>query len=160
MKKILLLASLFVIVAFAGACTPQAERKGSDTIDSGSPEMPEQVTDEESAEVASSLGEGENSPNWAQGIEPVIANVKELKAAASESPEKVKELGEKLHDDWEVIEEEVEERYPEDYKSIEDSLYPLIGEANKDQPDMNKITGLSDEVIAKLEAFKQKIASR
>ncbi|WP_066174525.1 hypothetical protein [Bacillus marinisedimentorum] len=160
MKKTFLLAFLFVTLAFAAACTPQAERKGSDRIESGSPEMPDQVTDEESAEVASSLGEGENSTNWAQEIDTIISSVKELKAAASESPEKVKELGEKLHEDWEVIEEEVEEKYPDDYKNIEDSLYPLIGEANKDQPDMNKITGLSDEVITKLEAFKKKIASR
>ena len=139
MKPIYLLIPLFVVGI--GLFTAQAAQieEGNETV--GVEERQQEVTIPE-------------------GVDIVVATIEELKGAIKLDPkntEKLNKLSNKLNEKWDLIEKKVEDQYPEDYKNIERSLYPLIGEANKKSPDTEKIKKLIPETIDKLIKFKEKV---
>lgn len=96
------------------------------------------------------------------GIDKVLTSLQELKNTAESTPndaKKVNEKGKALSESWEPIEKGIEKRNAEAYENIEKSLYPLIAESKKNQPDVNKVKQLVDETTEKLKQFNQKIAS-
>ncbi|GGM37423.1 hypothetical protein GCM10011351_24550 [Paraliobacillus quinghaiensis] len=97
-----------------------------------------------------------------EGVDTVLKSVGALQFTVNNSPEaieKLNKLGEKLDDDWDIIEEKVEKQFPKDYKNIEDSLYPLIDQAQSDKPNIEEIKQLIKDVNVKLNKFKEKISS-
>jgi iron uptake system EfeUOB component EfeO/EfeM len=91
-------------------------------------------------------------------VDDVVATVVELRsyAESADNSGQIQETGKSLEDNWDLVEGEIEEQYPDDYKNIEESLYPLIAEAKKDKPDPEKIKTLSDETNKKLTDFLEK----
>ncbi|MBB6453692.1 iron uptake system EfeUOB component EfeO/EfeM [Salirhabdus euzebyi] len=104
--------------------------------------------------------QNEGGTDLVKGIDKVLETNEKLKKAADKSPEntaKINKLGKELGENWDVIEKQVEEKYPKDYINIEKSLYPLIAYAKKDKPDVKKIVILADEVNEKLVNFKERV---
>ncbi|SDJ80231.1 hypothetical protein [Sediminibacillus albus] len=98
----------------------------------------------------------------AAGVDTVLATLEDLNDTITSSPDdtaEINQLGKTLSEDWDVIEKQVEENFPDDYKNIEDSLYPLIAYAQKGQPDTKQIKQLIPQVKDKLTAFKEKLSS-
>lgn len=139
MKPIYLLIPLFVVgIGLATAQTAQVE-EGSNTP----------VVEEQKQKVS-----------IPDGVNIVMSTIDEIKGTVKINPKntkKLNELGEKLDKNWDLIEKKVEEQYPEDYKNIEESLYPLINEAKKSSPDTKKINTLIPETMDKLIQFKEKV---
>lgn len=95
-----------------------------------------------------------------EGVDIVVATIEEMKGAIKLDPKntgKLNQLGKKLDENWDLIEERVEETYPKDYKNIEDSLYPLIAESKKKAPSVSTLNKLITETTDKLIQFKEKI---
>ncbi len=95
-----------------------------------------------------------------EGVDIVVATIEEMKGAIKLDPKntgKLNQLGKKLDENWDLIEKRVEEKYPKDYKNIEDSLYPLIAEAKKKSPNVNTLNKLIKETTDKLIQFEEKI---
>ncbi len=91
-------------------------------------------------------------------LDNVVGTLKELKASI-EDPDNVGEIqqaGKVLEEHWDLVEKEIEEQYPDDYENIEKSLYPLIAEAKKDKPDVEKMKTLIDETNGKLTELLEK----
>ena len=93
------------------------------------------------------------------GIDTALTNLNELKTTIEngDDVEKINEQGMRLDSNWDKIEAQVEEKYPVDYKNIEESLYPLIDEAKKDEPDTEKLNELIKKTIMKMTEFKKKL---
>ncbi|MCD5325098.1 MULTISPECIES: hypothetical protein [Pontibacillus] len=103
-----------------------------------------------------SAEEEERGVSVSEGIDQVLAAIDTLQMAVQNNA-KLSELnkaGKKLDEAWDVIEDQVEEKSPKDYKIIEESLYPLIGEAQKPSPDVNKIEQLIVETNEKLKSYQ------
>ncbi|WLR50360.1 hypothetical protein LC040_13950 [Bacillus tianshenii] len=106
--------------------------------------------------------EGTDDAALKEDIDSVMASVKALREAAQGSKKDVAPINEKgkaLEANWDGIEKQVEEQYPDQYKKIEESLYPLIEEAKKDTPDVEKIDSLIAETQDMLESFKDKLSN-
>ncbi|WP_339227806.1 hypothetical protein NSQ77_19830 [Oceanobacillus sp. FSL K6-2867] len=152
MKKLnLLLLSVFLITAVVvSACA-----SGNDSESSNE-------ENEQKSEQAPKNGEENSSDSLNKGIEKVLTSLQELKNTAETSPDdtdNINSKGKSLSENWEPIEEKVEEQNPDAYENIEESLYPLIGEAQKEKPDTNKVTKLIEETTEKLNQFKGKLSS-
>ncbi|MDQ0216111.1 iron uptake system EfeUOB component EfeO/EfeM [Oikeobacillus pervagus] len=94
------------------------------------------------------------------GLEKVETSLKKLQSTVEKSssdPMSLNMAGEQLDESWDVIEDKIEDHYPDDYKNIEESLYPLINEAKKDQPDTTKVKQLIDDTMKKITEFKEKV---
>ncbi len=172
MKKYpLLIALLLALGVTAAGCSTADEEKGGSEDQAANEtseekaqteEQPEEKTEEapaeeEQAEQPSGNGENVESGSLEEGVENVRASVEDLGAAVTTSPERIKEQGKTVEEEWDSIEKQVEEKYPDEYSKIEESLYPLIDEAKKESPDNEKITKLVDETTTKLEEFKKKV---
>lgn len=97
-----------------------------------------------------------------KGVDVVLTTVKDFKELLENSPKerkKIHQFGKKISEQWDVIEKQVEAKYPTDYQNIEESLYPLIALSQEEEPYVKKILELSDQVIEKLALFKGKISS-
>jgi hypothetical protein len=114
----------------------------------------EQVGAREEAKPVSAL----QPPAIDTGVKGVIQLTGELEKQLQNNPKPgvVNEIGKKMAEKWDSVEKEVEKRYPDDYKKIEESLYPLIAEAGKQQLDVSKIKALNIQVRQKLEKFLDK----
>ena len=97
-----------------------------------------------------------------EGLQTVIDTVEKLKIAMNKTTPDIKEvnrLGKSLNDNWDSIEKKVEEKYPEDYENIEESLYPLISNTiRQDEMDVKEIKKLTDDTLSKILEFQEKIS--
>ncbi|SEA85169.1 hypothetical protein SAMN05421743_109105 [Thalassobacillus cyri] len=144
-----------IVLAGCGTSGNDDTIEPEDTNDSGAAE---EETEQESKKSSSSGGEV--STDLPSGVDVVLATVEDLNTTVGKSSEdtaKINEIGKTLEEDWDRIEKKVEENYKEDYKNIEESLYPLIDEAQADKPDTDKIKDLAKETKDKLEQFKNKL---
>ncbi|WP_066174532.1 hypothetical protein [Bacillus marinisedimentorum] len=169
MKKYPLLIALLLAlgVAVAGCNTAEEEKGGTEdqaaneTAEEKEAETEEKTeeepAEEKQAEQPSGNGENVESGNLEDGVQNVRASVEELGAAVTTSPERIKEQGETVEKEWDAIEKQVEEKYPDEYAKIEEGLYPLIDETKKDSPDSKKITTLVEETSKKLKEFQEKV---
>ncbi|WP_318036018.1 COG4315 family predicted lipoprotein [Halobacillus shinanisalinarum] len=97
-----------------------------------------------------------------EGIDKVLTSLQDLKDTVQAAPNDAKKTnnkGKALSESWEPIEKTVEKRNTEAYENIEKSLYPLIAEAKRDHPDIDKMQRLIEETTSKLKMFKKKLAS-
>ncbi|PJN88896.1 hypothetical protein [Bacillus sp. mrc49] len=91
----------------------------------------------------------------AEVVQSINALVTEVNAEAD--PEKIQELGEKVSSDWDSIEKQVEDDFPDWYERIEKNLYPLIGESGNPEKDTEKIEELSKAAIEDLQLFLKEV---
>ncbi|WP_077324253.1 hypothetical protein [Virgibacillus siamensis] len=123
--------------------------------DAGSNDQEE--TSNQPAEEAATSAAKPASEDLGNGVDSVLSEVKELKKISADNVQKMKRSGNSLRESWDKIEKEVEENYLNYYMNIEHTLYPLIGETQKDTPDGDKVSKLCEITTRKLEAFKKKI---
>ncbi|WP_100403792.1 hypothetical protein [Bacillus sp. FJAT-42315] len=99
-------------------------------------------------------------PDLTRGVDKVLTSLEDLSTVVKQSPnetKKIQSIGEQLAENWDEIEKRVEEAFPEDYKNIEESLYPLISEAKKETPNVQKIKPLMTDTKKKITEFKEKL---
>ncbi|KKB33583.1 hypothetical protein [Bacillus thermotolerans] len=117
----------------------------------------EQMTDETAEETA---GMNESEPvDVISGSEKVSTSLQNLKDAVETDAEdviQIQSIGNEIQESWDAIEKEVEAQQPEEYKDIEETLYPLINETQKEQPDVETIKQLTEDTAVKIEAFREK----
>ncbi|WP_347551495.1 hypothetical protein ABFG93_06085 [Pseudalkalibacillus hwajinpoensis] len=163
-KKFPILLAITMISAsiLAGCGTNGAEENATEENAANSGMENNSVTENSAGEegAGDTSTEG-NVVNMDEGVDTVLTNLDELKSTLEESAnvEKLNEQGMSLEANWDKIEAQIEEEYPEDYKNIEESLYPLIDEAKKDEPDTTKMNELIDETIMKITEFKEKVTA-
>ncbi|WP_273833823.1 hypothetical protein [Guptibacillus sedimenti] len=100
----------------------------------------------------------EEMTNLEAGVDTALSNLEELKTTVENSSDDVETINEQtmtLEENWDKMESQVEEEFPDAYKNIEESLYPLIDEGKKDEPDTDKMTELIDETMMKMTEFKE-----
>ncbi len=97
----------------------------------------------------------------------VKANVKEVvtliesldkQLAANPKLETVNKLGKQINEKWDVIEKDIEASHPTEYKTIEQSLYPLIIRAEKENIDINKMKSLTTKTKKDLNQLLTKLS--
>ncbi len=97
----------------------------------------------------------------------VKANVKEVvtliesldkQLAANPKLETVNKLGKQINEKWDVIEKDIEASHPTEYKTIEQSLYPLIIRAEKEKIDVNKMKSLTTKTKKDLNQLLTKLS--
>ncbi|KZN98501.1 hypothetical protein [Pseudobacillus badius] len=154
---IYLLAVMTVMLLTAAGCGSKKD-EAAEPASTSTDTAKEPVITEEAGEQE----EKEKPVDLSGGLEEVSIALEELQSAIDTAPQNAAQLqasGKKAEEKWDAIEEQVEEAHPEDYKNIEESLYPLIDETKKDQPDAEKIKPLLTKTIEKLNAFQEKTAS-
>ncbi|WP_082232718.1 hypothetical protein [Halobacillus massiliensis] len=130
----------------------------------GASESPDNSSEEPASEqenAEDNTGEQEEN-DLSAGVDSVIQSVEELGTnLEQDSPDinSINEQGEMLEEDWDQIEKDVEEQYPERYAETEESLYPLIDEAKKDEPDVEKMTEWVQSTSDSLNTLKEEIDS-
>ncbi|MEM1504733.1 hypothetical protein RG959_15075 [Domibacillus sp. 8LH] len=97
-------------------------------------------------------------PSKIQNVQSMLDRVN-THIKSSESGEELQKAGESLEEHWDLAEAEVEEQYPEEYTAIEKSLYPLIAEAQKDSPDLQKMKPWVKDANDKLTALLEKASA-
>ncbi|WP_370223023.1 hypothetical protein [Cytobacillus sp.] len=142
MKKILSYISILVIVIMAAGCSSNGDNETNENSKANN-------------------SDGQMDDELLNGSDEVMAVLDELQANLknkAENSELIQKTGKDLEENWDEIEKKVEENFPEDYESIEESLYPLISESQKDQADSAKMKELVTVTKEKLESFKVKLA--
>jgi iron uptake system EfeUOB component EfeO/EfeM len=93
------------------------------------------------------------------GIKDVMVEVQKLEMymKASSDQGTINKFGKSIAKKWDEFENDVEERYPDQYKKIEDNLYPLIAETGKPKLDLQKIKDLTQKVQKDLMAFLKQL---
>ncbi|WP_377890654.1 hypothetical protein [Alkalihalobacillus sp. R86527] len=109
---------------------------------------------------SNTAGEG-SEVNLDTGVAKVLTDLDSLSKVLEESPDdvtKINELGNQIDSHWELFEQKLEKEYPDEYADIEKDLYPLIDEAKKDEPDVEKLTELLDATKTKVTSFKDSMS--
>ncbi|OCA80877.1 hypothetical protein [Pseudobacillus wudalianchiensis] len=153
----LFIMMIFMLLLAAGC----GSKKEAEPASTNTDEPKQQVTSEGEKEAAEEKEE-EKPADLSSGLEEVSIALQELQGNVDTVPQNADQLkttGKKVEEKWDAIEEQVEEKYPDDYKNIEDSLYPLIDETKKDKPDAEKMTPLIKDTLEKINAFKGKVSS-
>lgn len=97
----------------------------------------------------------------------VKTNVKEVVAlidsldkqlAANPKLETVNKLGKQINEKWDVIEKDLEASHPTDFKTIGQSMYPLIVGAEKEKIDINKMKSLTTKTKKDLNLLLTKLS--
>ncbi|PEC22586.1 hypothetical protein [Bacillus cereus] len=97
----------------------------------------------------------------------VKTNVKEVVAlidsldkqlAANPKLETVNKLGKQINEKWDVIEKDLEASHPTDFKTIGQSMYPLIVGAEKEKIDVTKMKSLTTKTKKDLNLLLTKLS--
>jgi iron uptake system EfeUOB component EfeO/EfeM len=154
-KKINVLSVIFVSSLLFSGCGASDDNQGADKM---------KDANEPKSETTSGDGTLEQTAaeDLKSGVKDTLKAVEDLNMTltdASSDAKKVNEQGMIVEEKWDEIEKMVEKQYPEDYKNIEESLYPLIAEAKKDEPDSETLKGLIQETKDKMIKFQEKLQS-
>ncbi|TLS35856.1 hypothetical protein [Pseudalkalibacillus caeni] len=144
MKKTLLALTLFLIGVIGAGCSSDSSPENNKL----NGESPLDISVFQNNDMIS-------------GIETVISSVEKLNVQLESAEIEIKEvnrLGKEIEANWDRIEDQVEKRFPADYKNIEASLYPLIDVSKETEPDLDKLKQLVKDTEKKLVAFKDKLA--
>ncbi|TFJ91936.1 hypothetical protein [Lentibacillus salicampi] len=158
-KSKLLFLSVFLITAVMLSACASDDNEGEST--NRDTEQNKEI-EHETGKVVNKNVKQDNAASLKEGIEKVLTSLQELKETVKSSPndvEKINKEGKALSESWEPIEKKVEKRNAGAYENIEESLYPLIAEAQKEKPDINNVKQLIEEVTNKLNQFKEKLSS-
>lgn len=169
----ILLASCLItgsLLAGCGSNSAEDDNSTHTSNDSANSSIEENTASENAGTSSNSEGSNDSSAstdsgseeniNLDVGVDTALTNLDELKSTIENSSDDVGAINEQtmtLEENWDKIEAKVEQDFPDEYKDIEESLYPLIDEGKKDEPDMEKMNELIDETIMKMTEFKEKL---
>ncbi|MFJ7307695.1 hypothetical protein [Peribacillus frigoritolerans] len=107
----------------------------------------------------SNTGEIQNAELIKKGVGDVIQSIKGLESELSTEAdsEKIQELGKEISSNWDSIEKQVEDEYPDWYERIEKNLYPLIGESGNPDKDLENMKRLSEATKKDLQLFLKEV---
>ncbi|MBE7149332.1 hypothetical protein FUT12_17430 [Bacillus mycoides] len=93
-------------------------------------------------------------------VKEVVTLIESLdkQLAANPKLESVNKLGKQISEKWDVIEKDIEASHPTEYKTIEQSLYPLIVRAEKEKIDVNKMKSLTTKTKKDLNQLLTKLS--
>ncbi len=93
-------------------------------------------------------------------VKEVVTLIESLdkQLAANPKLETVNKLGKQINEKWDVIEKDIEASHPTEYKTIEQSLYPLIIRAEKENIDINKMKSLTTKTKKDLNQLLTKLS--
>ncbi|WP_404451022.1 hypothetical protein LG329_11820 [Virgibacillus necropolis] len=145
MKNIFYLVLTIVLVATVALNTGDAGQENTNQSESTNKRDSVQVTSMNST--------------LTKGLDKVLVSLGELEKVVGDTENTEKRIAatKKLGEDWDQIEKQVEEKYPEDYENIEKSLYPLLAEAKKEYPNTANVRQLLEATTVKVEAFKRSV---
>ncbi|WP_085992139.1 hypothetical protein [Oceanobacillus senegalensis] len=114
----------------------------------------------ETSEVNVAVVEGEDS-DLTSGVNTVITSLKQLDSDIENTDDvnTINESGKTLEEDWDRIEKKVEEKFPDQYIKIEETLYPLIAEAKKEEPDIKKMKEWIQTTLDSIDELKESLGS-
>ncbi|MET7020357.1 hypothetical protein [Bacillus mycoides] len=93
-------------------------------------------------------------------VKEVVTLIESLdkQLAANPKLETVNKLGKQINEKWDVIEKELEASHPTEYKTIGQSMYPLIVGAEKEKIDINKMKSLTTKTKKDLNQLLTKLS--
>ncbi|MBK5488550.1 hypothetical protein JFT95_13925 [Bacillus sp. TH17] len=93
-------------------------------------------------------------------VKEVVTLIESLdkQLAANPKLETVNKLGKQINEKWDVIEKELEASHPTEYKTIGQSMYPLIVGAEKEKIDINKMKSLTTKMKKDLNQLLTKLS--
>ncbi|WP_226659079.1 hypothetical protein [Pseudalkalibacillus hwajinpoensis] len=161
----ILLASCLLSGSLLAGCESNGSEDNNSTQTSNNSSMEENSGSEnggtnEGMNDSSSDSGSEETIDLDVGVDTALTNLDELKATLENSSDDIGAINEQtmtLEENWDKMEAQVEQEFPDEYKDIEESLYPLIDEGKKDEPDTGKMNELIDETVLKMTEFKEKL---
>ncbi|MFD4930926.1 hypothetical protein ACFWMS_18735 [Peribacillus butanolivorans] len=117
------------------------------------------VINEKSNKTADETQSNQGTETIKNGVDEVLQSINELEQEVSvgEDSAKIQEIGKEISSNWDSIEKQVEEAYPDWYERIEKNLYPLIGESGNPEKDIKKINKLSKATKEDLQLFLEEV---
>ncbi|MCZ6943307.1 hypothetical protein EJ131_22880 [Bacillus mycoides] len=93
-------------------------------------------------------------------VKEVVTLIESLdkQLAANPKLETVNKIGKQINEKWDVIEKELEASHPTEYKTIGQSMYPLIVGAEKEKIDVNKMKSLTTKTKKDLNQLLAKLS--
>ncbi|MFE4760590.1 hypothetical protein [Bacillus mycoides] len=93
-------------------------------------------------------------------VKEVVTLIESLdkQLAANPKLETVNKLGKQINEKWDGIEKELEASHPTEYKTIGQSMYPLIVGAEKEKIDVNKMKSLTTKTKKDLNQLLTKLS--
>lgn len=161
----ILLASCLLSGSLLAGCGSNGTEDNNSTHTSNNSSMEENTASEnegtnEGMNDSSTDSGSEETIDLDVGVDTALTNLDELKATLENSSDDIGAINEQtmtLEENWDKMEAQVEQEFPDEYKDIEESLYPLIDEGKKDEPDTGKMNELIDETVMKMTEFKEKL---
>lgn len=119
----------------------------------------EQTQNEKSGTKETKSTNAKQNASMKSGVTEVVQLIEEVDKQLKANPkqETVNKLGKQIADKWDVVEKEVEAKHPSDYKTIEQNLYPLIVEMEKQKQDLKKLKTLTTKTKQDLNQFLNKL---
>ncbi|WP_221565028.1 hypothetical protein [Alkalihalobacillus sp. TS-13] len=152
MKRIQLFSFILVLGLFLGACGSEENQENNNDSEQSQNESGEKE-DKESEDR-------EPDKKLSSEVENFLGTVESMETTLDQSSEDIKtinENGKTIEEEWDLIEKTVEENHPEHYEKVEESLYPLINESQKDKPDVEKVKELTRSTIDSLKELQQNV---
>ncbi|WP_173918929.1 hypothetical protein [Halobacillus sp. Marseille-Q1614] len=151
MKHYYSFSFILVLGLILGACGTSDNQENTDSS--------EEQTQESNEETSEETGNEGEDTEFVSGVDTVINSVEQLNSSLEDSADAntINEEGKTLEENWDQIEKKVEEQFPDQYAKIEESLYPLIDEAKKDSPDVEKMKEWIQPTLESLNELKQNI---
>ncbi|MFU2014524.1 hypothetical protein ACM6Q7_05540 [Peribacillus butanolivorans] len=117
------------------------------------------VINEKSNKTADETQSNQGTETIKNGVDEVLQSINALEQEVSvgEGSAKIQEIGKEISSNWDSIEKQVEEAYPDWYERIEKNLYPLIGESGNPEKDIKKINKLSKATKEDLQLFLEEV---
>ena len=161
----ILLASCLISGSLLAGCGSNGAEDNNSVQTSNNSSMEENSASEnegtnEGMNDSSKDSDSEETIDLDVGVDTALTNLDELKATLENSSDDIDTINEQtmtLEENWDKMEAQVEQEFPDEYKDIEESLYPLIDEGKKDEPDTDKMNKLIDETVMKMTEFKEKL---
>ncbi len=93
-------------------------------------------------------------------VKEVVQLVESLDKHLATNPklDTVNKLGKQINEKWDVVEKELEASHPTDYKTIGQSIYPLIVGAEKQKIDIAKMKSLTTKTKKDLSQLLTKLS--
>ncbi|MEK4579359.1 hypothetical protein [Bacillus sp. FSL R12-0074] len=146
-----------------GKTTKEKETTGKTNDQTTSGKTTDQSTSGKTTDQTSS-GKTTKDPKKSVAVKTNIKEVVTLiesldkQLAANPKLETVNKLGKQINEKWDVIEKELEASHPTEYKTIGQSMYPLIVGAEKEKIDINKMKSLTTKTKKDLNQLLTKLS--
>ncbi|MGG0327154.1 hypothetical protein [Bacillus mycoides] len=146
-----------------GKTTKEKETTGKTNDQTTSGKTTDQSTSGKTTDQTSS-GKTTKDPKKSVAVKTNVKEVVTLiesldkQLAANPKLETVNKIGKQINEKWDVIEKELEASHPTEYKTIGQSMYPLIVGAEKEKIDVNKMKSLTTKTKKDLNQLLTKLS--